>query len=163
MAAKTCKICRWYAEFEGVCCNGESVWCADCPPEPATRGCEKWEANQMALPHKSGPGYHNYFDACARCGELFTKRDLLRVKIADWSGTSRQMAFLCADCMAALADWMGADVPDLDAKPSDRLYRFASCTSCYATLRAGDRYCPKCGLKKEVCTQTYQESDIRRG
>lgn len=24
-----CCTCKWYAEFEGVCCNGESENCAD--------------------------------------------------------------------------------------------------------------------------------------
>ena len=23
---KCCATCRWYAEFEGVCCNGDSEW-----------------------------------------------------------------------------------------------------------------------------------------
>lgn len=41
---KTCQTCGWYAEFEGVCCNGDSEWCADFPPEPEICGCEEWEA-----------------------------------------------------------------------------------------------------------------------
>lgn len=42
MSDKNCYSCRWYAEFEGVCCCGESEWCADWPPEPET-GCGEWE------------------------------------------------------------------------------------------------------------------------
>lgn len=26
---KCCATCRWYAEFEGVCCNGDSEWRGD--------------------------------------------------------------------------------------------------------------------------------------
>lgn len=38
---KTCPTCRWYAPFEGVCCNGDSEHRADFPdPE---RGCGEWE------------------------------------------------------------------------------------------------------------------------
>ena len=39
--AKRCATCRWYAEFEGVCCNGDSEWRADfTEPEDC---CECWE------------------------------------------------------------------------------------------------------------------------
>ncbi len=24
-----CSTCKWYAEFEGVCCNADSEWAAD--------------------------------------------------------------------------------------------------------------------------------------
>ena len=27
-----CERCRWYAAFEGVCCNGKSPYCAGWPP-----------------------------------------------------------------------------------------------------------------------------------
>lgn len=38
---KICSTCHWYAEFEGVCCNGDSEHCADfVEPED---GCEEWE------------------------------------------------------------------------------------------------------------------------
>ena len=26
---KYCCTCKWYAEFEGVCCNADSEWTAD--------------------------------------------------------------------------------------------------------------------------------------
>ena len=39
--AKRCATCRWYAEFEGVCCNGDSEYRADfTEPEDC---CEEWE------------------------------------------------------------------------------------------------------------------------
>ena len=38
---KRCATCRWYAEFEGVCCNGDSEYRADF--RDADQGCEKWE------------------------------------------------------------------------------------------------------------------------
>ena len=38
---KCCATCRWYAEFEGVCCNGDSEYRADfTEPEDC---CEEWE------------------------------------------------------------------------------------------------------------------------
>ena len=37
----TCKTCRWYATFEGVCCNGDSVHRADFRSEDDW--CEEWE------------------------------------------------------------------------------------------------------------------------
>lgn len=47
MGNKTCHSCKWYAEFEGVCCCGESEWCADWPPNPE-EGCDKWEGGKKA-------------------------------------------------------------------------------------------------------------------
>lgn len=26
---RVCSACKWYAAEEGVCCNGDSEWCAD--------------------------------------------------------------------------------------------------------------------------------------
>jgi len=40
-AMENCKNCKWYAEFEGVCCNGESKHRADFMDEDSC--CEKWE------------------------------------------------------------------------------------------------------------------------
>ena len=38
---KRCATCRWYASFEGVCCNGASEYRADfTEPEDC---CEEWE------------------------------------------------------------------------------------------------------------------------
>ena len=39
--AKCCATCRWYAEFEGVCFNGDSEFCADFT-EPEDK-CRCWE------------------------------------------------------------------------------------------------------------------------
>lgn len=39
--SKTCGTCRWYEDFQGVCCNGDSEFCADFT-EPED-GCECWE------------------------------------------------------------------------------------------------------------------------
>lgn len=36
-----CKNCRYYDEFSGVCCNPESGWIADFPPEYSS--CELCE------------------------------------------------------------------------------------------------------------------------
>ena len=35
-----CKNCDYYAEFEGVCCNGESEHCADFVS--TNTSCEHW-------------------------------------------------------------------------------------------------------------------------
>ena len=39
--AKRCATCRWYASFEGVCCNGDSEWGGDFRDND--QGCEHWE------------------------------------------------------------------------------------------------------------------------
>ena len=39
--AKRCATCRWYASFEGVCCNGDSEWRGDFRDND--QGCEYWE------------------------------------------------------------------------------------------------------------------------
>ena len=36
-----CATCHWYAEFEGVCCNGDSEWRGDFRDND--QGCEHWE------------------------------------------------------------------------------------------------------------------------
>ena len=41
---KTCKTCRWYASFEGVCCNGDSEHRAGFRLE--NNWCEEWEGTQ---------------------------------------------------------------------------------------------------------------------
>ena len=38
---KRCATCRWYASFEGVCCNGDSEWRGDFRDND--QGCERWE------------------------------------------------------------------------------------------------------------------------
>ena len=38
---KRCATCRWYAEFEGVCCNGDSEWRGDFRDND--QGCEHWK------------------------------------------------------------------------------------------------------------------------
>lgn len=37
----TCENCKWYAAFEGVCCNDKSEHCADY--RNADCKCDKWE------------------------------------------------------------------------------------------------------------------------
>lgn len=44
MIDHTCCTCRWYAPFEGVCCNGDSEYRAGfMDPE---KGCGEWERNE---------------------------------------------------------------------------------------------------------------------
>lgn len=41
MKPKCCSTCKWYEDFQGVCCNGDSEHRADfTDPED---GCEEWE------------------------------------------------------------------------------------------------------------------------
>ena len=41
----TCKTCRWYAAFEGACCNGDSEHRADFRLD--YDWCEEWEENDV--------------------------------------------------------------------------------------------------------------------
>ena len=41
MVTKTCSTCRWWEDFNGVCCNGDSKYRADFT-DPKD-GCECWE------------------------------------------------------------------------------------------------------------------------
>lgn len=41
---KTCKTCKWYEPFCGVCCNGGSEYRADFMD--AESRCEEWEENE---------------------------------------------------------------------------------------------------------------------
>lgn len=43
--AKICKNCKWYASYEGVCCNSDSKKCADFTDENFS--CEKFESSQI--------------------------------------------------------------------------------------------------------------------
>ena len=38
---KCCATCAWYEEFQGVCCDGDSPYCADFVN--ADQVCEFWE------------------------------------------------------------------------------------------------------------------------
>ena len=40
---KTCLNCGWYFAWFGVCFNGDSEWCADCPPYPDKGCCREWK------------------------------------------------------------------------------------------------------------------------
>lgn len=41
MVTNTCSDCRWYEDYQGVCCNGDSPHCADFID--ADKVCEEWE------------------------------------------------------------------------------------------------------------------------
>ena len=43
---KRCATCDWYAEFEGVCCNGDGEYRADFT-EP-DQNCKYWEKKHEA-------------------------------------------------------------------------------------------------------------------
>lgn len=44
MTEKCCKTCKWYDDFVGVCCNGESENRAEFMDE--ADGCDEWEAKE---------------------------------------------------------------------------------------------------------------------
>lgn len=81
---QTCKSCKWYAEFEGVCCNGDSEHCADFID--ADKSCGEWE---IAKAINNAQEFIEYIELCkgrkltqneknyARCNYLvFCKDDL---------------------------------------------------------------------------------------
>lgn len=42
--ANNCGNCEWYAEFEGVCCNGSSEYRADF--RESEDSCDEWEGKE---------------------------------------------------------------------------------------------------------------------
>lgn len=40
---KKCINCKWYEEFTGACCNGDSVYCADFVDND--NSCERFDNN----------------------------------------------------------------------------------------------------------------------
>lgn len=54
---KYCCTCKWYAEFEGVCCNADSKWTADFRCLDDT--CDCWMDDYYGQP-----------DKCPRCGQV---------------------------------------------------------------------------------------------
>lgn len=50
---RSCSTCRWYAEFEGVCCNGDSEYRADFTE--LEDGCECWEGRKEDDQNGKGP------------------------------------------------------------------------------------------------------------
>lgn len=41
MSKRCCETCKWYEDFAGVCCNGDSEHCADFVDGSSL--CEEWE------------------------------------------------------------------------------------------------------------------------
>ncbi len=41
---KACSTCRWWEEYDAVCFNGDSPFCADFVDD----GCDKWEEKDHA-------------------------------------------------------------------------------------------------------------------
>ena len=46
---KCCATCAWYEDFQGVCFNGDSPYCADFT-EPDQR-CREWERKEGDIIH----------------------------------------------------------------------------------------------------------------
>ena len=52
---KTCATCAWYEDFQDVCFNGDSPYCADFTgPEDC---CEEWEGKNLETVCNHGRRY----------------------------------------------------------------------------------------------------------
>lgn len=88
---------------------------------------------------------------CVLCGDGYRKRDLDRVLCKNGNyGTPKTMAYVCRGCMSAVADFLGVELPDMDAVER-RKFNGDLCPRCMTYCGATDRYCRKCGmnLKKQ--------------
>lgn len=47
MTDEVCRNCKWYAAYEGVCCNGKSEWRADF--RDGYDGCPAWERGSLSV------------------------------------------------------------------------------------------------------------------
>ena len=54
MTGNGCKGCRWYDEWFGVCCNGDSPYCADWPPDWFGQDCDVREVRDEAQDGAAG-------------------------------------------------------------------------------------------------------------
>ena len=88
-----------------------------------------------------------YRGECALCGGLFTARDLDKIYVRRGTyGRITTVASLCRNCTARLADYLGRELPDLDA-PARRRALGAFCPKCCTIVSKYDRYCKACGEK----------------
>lgn len=92
--------------------------------------------------------YTDYVAACTLCGDVQPTRDLIRVKLQLGPyGSPKTAARLCSACTARLADWMSAELPDLDAVRKQQLPGL--CHKCFRFSSSQNRFCPHCGAPME--------------
>lgn len=83
---------------------------------------------------------------CVLCGDGHRKRDLDRVLCKNGNyGTPKTMAYVCRPCMASVADFLGVELPDMDATER-RQYNGVLCPKCMNYCGSTDRYCRRCGM-----------------
>ncbi len=93
--------------------------------------------------------YTDYVAACHLCGDVQPRRDLIRVLFQRGPyGSAKTAARLCSGCASKLTDWLGAEMPDLDAVRKQALPSL--CHKCYRFSAASNHYCPHCGEKMEA-------------
>ena len=89
----------------------------------------------------------DYRNDCALCGQTFTARDLDKVYVRRGTyGRLVTIACLCQNCTARLADYLGHELPDLDAPPARRPMP-SYCPDCMTTVSRYDHFCKYCGEK----------------
>ena len=74
------KPCKWYAEYEGICCQGDCPECADiCPYENKQAECEFYESEDADKFERSVSLVDGHIEANDTTN---TKRVLLELKSA---------------------------------------------------------------------------------
>lgn len=87
-----------------------------------------------------------FLGECALCHDKAPKRSLDRVMLKSGSyGSPKILAYICRDCLPRLAEFLEADVPDIDST-NHRLSWEHYCHSCYTIVSRRDRFCKQCGL-----------------
>lgn len=83
---------------------------------------------------------------CVLCGNGYAKRELDRILCRNGSyGSPKTMAYVCRSCMTSVADFLGVELPDMDAT-EHRQYSGVLCPKCMTYCGSSDRYCRKCGI-----------------
>jgi len=92
--------------------------------------------------------YTDYVAACALCGDVQPTRDLIRVRVQLGPyGPPKMIARLCDSCAVKLADWLGAEVPDLETVRRQKLP--ALFRRCFRFSSSQNKFCPHCGAPME--------------
>lgn len=91
----------------------------------------------------------DYRGECSLCGGIFTARDLDKIYIRRGTyGRLATVAATCQNCTARLADYLGQELPDLDAQHFRR-GPGSYCPACMTVVSQRDRFCRHCGEKLE--------------
>ena len=84
---------------------------------------------------------------CVLCGDGHPKRELDRVLIQNGRyGSPKIMAYVCRGCSSKVADYLGVELPDVDAV-NHRFHSNKTCPNCKQGVSRFDRYCRYCGRR----------------